>query len=485
MLEIQITVDGSEFYISDEAHYGADFGSASGSVFYYPFLAQAPSVKLASTEGGYVRCESGTLALLNQPFNSDHPFSGTRYRNLLDEFGTPSTPIEIAIKDGTKYAIFEGTLYPKRISDQIIEFDILEESLEFYLADGVATNSSGQSQTIPWPFGRIYHVDGLVYKGSENWAMGTTTHPGFNCNPIFPPSNFIGISSVSTAFYAIGAGTLTTLTATQFSGGSATPAYNDDDVATFPVGLGPYGTKRNGDPNSTSDKTDTFEDLLEYIAEDIGLTVATDIDTTKVASAALLSKKCSLWETEKILSVDVLSKVLPSYNCLFTLRRNQSNGRKTLYLIEREYQGTAVELSPDEIVSVSLRNNQLKFVKYISSPLRFFNDVLKRSNYEAYSYNASSGREITLQFYHYNSWLFSPQAEQATLDSIRDIEKKPKVTVKLQGIRPNYQIGDRFTFNRKESQTRTDMMVREITWDWRDQTTTIAGDCDISIIETS
>ena len=66
------------------------------------------------------------------------------------------------------------------------------------------------------------------------------------------------------------------------------------------------------------------------------------------------------------------------------------------------------------------------------------------------------------------------------INAIRDIEKKPVAMITISGIRTDYRPGDRFTLNRKDDLISIDLIVRDITWDFRQKNTIIKGDATLS-----
>lgn len=467
-LEIMITVGGSDYYISDEGHSGASFGATSGSQYYFPFVAKPPRLTWGPTNGGYISVQAGTLSLVNKPYDSNHPFSGTNYRNLLSDAGTTTNLPTIAIKDSTKYAIFDGSLVFNNLNSEVINFSVEGLNYDNYLAEGTVTDSDSDTQVIPWPFGYVNTVPGFVYKGSQVWANGaSSTHPGFSKYGL---TIFEG-NTTSAIRYTSGT---TACSATEFDGQSATPAYSNGIVH-----VSGYGTKRSGNVNASlaGDKTSTLGDLLTYIAADIGLSY---IDTSKTS---ISTDTLSIWQTEKIQVLDLFSKVCQATNHQFFIARNQSGtgeGEYVMALIDRANNPTANQLLSQNIVSSSYR---------ISAPLA---SVTLRMNWVALSgpetntldmvsNNLSYGKQIVYKNYYGTNKV--AYGSQARVDAIRDIEKKPIASVVLDGIQDTTKPGDRFTFTREQDQITVDMLARSITWDWGTRQTTLSGDANLSIYE--
>ena len=468
MLEIMITVGGSDYYLSDEGHSGGSFGATEGSQYYFPFIARPPRLTWGPTNGGYITVQAGWLSLVNKPYDSNHPFSGTNYRNLLSDAGSTTNLPTIAIKDQTKYSIFDGTLVFNNLNSEVINFTIEGLDYDNYLAEGTVTDSDSDTQVIPWPFGYVNTVPAFVYKGSQVWANGaSSTHPGFSKFGL----NVLEGNTTSALRYSSGS---TACSATEFDGQSATPAY-----AGGIVHVSGYGTYRNGDVNagSAGDKTSTLGDLLTYIAADIGLSY---IDTSKTSTH---TDTLSIWQTKKIQVLELFSKVCQSTNHQYYIARKQSGtgeGEYVMVLIDRANNPTANQLLSENIVSSSYR---------ISSPLA---SVTLRMNWvdlsgpetntlDMVSTNLSYGKQIVYKNYYGTNKV--AYGSQAKVDAIRDIDKKPTASVVLDGIQDTAKPGDRFTFTREQDQVTVDMLARSIRWDWATRQTTYSGDSALSIYE--
>jgi len=178
MLEIKISINGSDFYVSDEGHTGAAFGTTSGSVYYYPFVTKSPTLTLGATKGGFITVMQGNIAFEHKPYDSAHPFSKQNFRDLLANAGTTTDIPTIAIKDETKYAIFEGTLVFQAVINNEISFSIYSTIYEQNIGADEFTDQYGEKMYSTWPFGYVTMVK-WKYTGSQIFANGSTLHPGF------------------------------------------------------------------------------------------------------------------------------------------------------------------------------------------------------------------------------------------------------------------------------------------------------------------
>lgn len=76
MILAEITVDNTVYYLSQEGY--------QGEYFYYPFLISMPRLDIGAVgKGGLIGVRLGDLTITNDPHNQQHPFSGTRYADLL------------------------------------------------------------------------------------------------------------------------------------------------------------------------------------------------------------------------------------------------------------------------------------------------------------------------------------------------------------------------------------------------------------------
>ena len=480
-LEIMITVGGSDYYLSDEGHSGASFGATAGSQYYYPFVAVPPRLTWGPTGGGYISVQAGSLSLVNKPYDSNHPFSGTNYRNLLSDAGTTTNLPTIAIKDSTKYSIFDGTLVFRNLTPENLTFSLESRSFNKYLGEDTATDDNGDTVYIPWPFGEVAFVQPAIYKGSQTWANGSTAHPGFNGHVDYHWSLY----EDGTKLYVTGGNNTTS--ATEMDGSTDTPQYGGSQRLIWG-----YGTSHGGDVTSSADATEHMSDLAVYIAKDIGYTpTASRVKTDKAPSST--SMDIGFYLTEPIQDLELLSKVCVSTNHQFYITRNPDSGAgafygsPTLYLVDRANNPTATALTNSDIISSSYRiSDPLQTVKTAFDNYSWRGSQLEKVSIEYASHNLHYGRILTLPCYTTtNQGVTYLNNLQGVLDAIRDIEKKPIASVVLSGIRDTYTPGDRFTFNREQDQVKVDMLARSISWDWASRQTTLSGDATLSIYEAS
>ena len=471
-LEIMITVGGSDYYLSDEGHSGASFGATSGSQYYFPFVAVPPRLTWGPTTGGYISVQAGTLTLVNQPYDSNHPFSGTNYRNLLSDAGSTSNVPTIAIKDSTKYAIFEGTLLFKQLTNETIDFSFQSTRYTNQIAEGY------YNETIPWIFGFNDYQSPLVHAGNDVWKVGTSDHPG--------PNTFYGFffQEEDTALYTK---TTTGLTfnATEIDASACANSYSGQRAF-----LTAQGTKYQGDVTDSDDKTDTFQDLMEFVAEDHGFTVATDINTDKTGNSGSYfspSNGMSIYQKEPRNFMDLFSEACLHFNHHFFITKNQTNGRDTFYFVDlKNNPESATSLTQANIISSSYAlNKPLAGVIYTRQMRNWENHPpYEPIDFVWNSDNLNNGYYLKRNGNFCKNILFYLRGQDLA-DDFRDVYKKPIATVTVDGIQDTYTPGDRFTFNREQDQIKVDMLARSISWDWARRQTTLSGDATLSIFEDS
>ena len=76
-LSIRITVDGSDYYVSNE-----EFMS-SEAILHYPYVISAPVVTLGTNRGGWLQYSGGGFTLESRPIGRTHPFGGPSYTGDL------------------------------------------------------------------------------------------------------------------------------------------------------------------------------------------------------------------------------------------------------------------------------------------------------------------------------------------------------------------------------------------------------------------
>jgi len=56
------------------------------------------------------------------------------------------------------------------------------------------------------------------------------------------------------------------------------------------------------------------------------------------------------------------------------------------------------------------------------------------------------------------------------------------VTIKVYGLKSDFKIGDRIKYFHEEEMINSDMLIRELTFNFAEETTTISGDATIEFL---
>lgn len=489
MLEVQIVIDSTTYYVSDEGHAGSD------GEYYFPFLARRPRVRIGATRGGWITTQSGQIDLVNDPYNSNHPFGGQRYRDLLSNAGTDTSLPKIAIKDpesGIRTPLFEGAFQLNKITEDVLSFGMQGltskqiAGSDKFVGDETATDSSGAVVNIPYPIGQLYNAaDATVYKGSQKWAIGASGKAGFNTYNL-AADDYPYIISNGTALYSSGT---PTISESEIDGGVLTPAFSNGQTL-----ISGIGNKLGTSITAEDSRCDSLLDFVHSCARYIGFSEAR-VETTKASEASSIILGYVQRGTVDIL--ELLSQITEANNYQFYIADNPDTASAfynapMIYLIDRANNPAATTLSPSNIISSSyLVRAPFQQVNTTLTFNVFQGTQLETKTRTVTSENLSYGTIKTFEFY----WGTLPltfdaastpiQTAQARMDAIKNIEKKPIASVTVDGIQGTYTPGDRFTFNRVEDQIKVDMLTRDISFDWGSNTTTLSGDATLSIFEDS
>lgn len=117
---LHIYYNGRTYYISDAAR--------TTTFTYFPFLAKSPDVTYGGE--GFAKVTSGSISILRYVEDypnihyEDHPFVGDRYIDLLTR--VQEIPFDLYL--GDRYLpLFSGTLTLNSVSENTLDFSILEE----------------------------------------------------------------------------------------------------------------------------------------------------------------------------------------------------------------------------------------------------------------------------------------------------------------------------------------------------------------------
>jgi hypothetical protein len=120
LLKIDLTGtdwSSSAFYVSSDNYIGENF--------YFPFLASAPKISIGGVEAGFLKVNIGGVTLVNSPQDTNHPFSGSRYTQLLS--ASQLIPFELRTSETTN-PFFSGNLALVSVDKDFLKFQIFDEA---------------------------------------------------------------------------------------------------------------------------------------------------------------------------------------------------------------------------------------------------------------------------------------------------------------------------------------------------------------------
>ena len=426
-IEIAMTVSGTTYRISD-----SDYASPDGN-FYRGFVDQSPRITLGATRGGYVAVQSGTIILRNEPDNELHPFGGSRFTSLLSSQG----PFATEIKYDTNYPMFQGSVVLEEIKSDQLRFSFQPSSYPTQALSTV-TDSAGNTQYNPFAHGVITNRQPLIQTGVNAFR-----------NPNLNTATAVTVHEEGTDRFS--SDTTTTITTSGYNGGQVVVS----------------GTGANGT---------TVEQFFDYVANSISLG-STTANTDKTSTAS--SRTIHLYETRPRLLTDLASEVASAVNHQFYILPDPSSGVVTLFLVDRAFKPTATALEDSDIVSTSFKLGfPLEAVVGNWVAIERKGTQLQELPQSARAENVAVGKSINVDIL---ADTIAQLSEVITIiNAIRDIEKKPVAMITVSGIKTDYRPGDRFTLNRKDDLISIDLIVRDITWDFRQKNTIIKGDATLS-----
>ena len=429
-LSLKITVGGSAYYVSDDEFL------ASNAVFHYGFIQQAPVIELAPSRGGWSNFRAGQIVLENRPHDSNHPFGGSRYQDLI---GNPSTTYAFVLNFGVLgYDWVVGVLVLETIKQDDITFSIYPK--EYTVSPiGTVTDKDGNTVTKPWCFGAVTHFDELIQTGAQTFSNPTLNTSGLT-------------------FFEDGTSeTINTLT-------SSTITVNT------------YGS---GEPSLTDSTAKTLEQFFDYVAGSSGLnlTVAT-AETTKAPSAGSLAVK--IRQLEQVPLVHIAGDVAEAYNHQFYIAKDTSNSnQETLFLVDSGNTPTSfTDIEEDIIVDAQfVIGFPLGGVSASYEICLIQNSQIVKYTQSIRAENKPVGQELSVNAY---ADLYADRATIATLlTNIKNVEAKATASVTVPDIQVSYSIGDRFKFNREIDFLSADLICRSIIYDFESRTTTVSGDATL------
>ena len=469
-LDLPLTGSSTYYYLSDESHVGAN------GRFYHGFIIGRPKIKMAPTSGGFIQMTSGGITLVNRPNDSDHPFSGSNYTTIL---ATPG-PYYIGIKFDESYNLFEGMVSLQSITNEEMRLSVKPIRTTSGLNIG-PVNSDLNDEQINFFFGAI-HDQPVPLIDASQFDSVTGTAIGFqNLTTSTGTVKIDGTTRTPDAWSAINGDVGSTV-----SGGSA--RYNANYTTSNKRSVSGTGAKWATTPAMTASGT-TIGDFADQIAHIMANTITSDslyvletatVNKDKIGtppdSTIIISQESDI--------LNLLSTVMPGVNYQFYIAPNQTDGNRTLFLIDKDNTpGTSSAfyhaLSDFEIIEIvirapkEIRNISLKYTDYFWSGT----DLESQELGSVFSLGAS-GSDISLNALADDSSQAS--AVSSMLTSIKNVLIKPTVKAKITGLKSSWRPGDRIVFDRRIEQVHVDMKVRSIEWDSVALETIIEGEATIT-----
>jgi len=458
------------YYLSDESHVGAN------GKFYHGFILGRPKIKMSSTSGGFIQMTAGGITLVNRPNDADHPFGGSRYATIL---ATPG-PYYIGIKFDEAYNLFEGMVFLQSIANNEMKLSvnpIRSTGLNIYTAD-----SDLNDGRVNFFFGAI-HEQPVPLIDASNFDSVTGTAVGFqNLTTSTGTVKIDGTTRVPDAWSAINedAGSI------HMSGGSA--RYNADYTSSSKRSVSGTGAKWATTPAMTASGT-TIGDFADQIAHIMTNTITSDslyvletatVDKNKIGtppdSTIIISQESDI--------LNLLSSVMPGVNYQFYIAPNQTDGNRTLFLIDKDnVPGTSSDyyhaLSDFEISEIVIRApKEIKRISLNYTDHYWSGTDLISQQLGSHITLGASGSDISLQALADDFSQFSDVSTMLT--SIKNILIKSTVKAKIAGLQSTWRPGDRVVFDRRTEQVHVDMKVRGIEWDSVAMETSIEGEATIT-----
>jgi len=431
VLQIKITVGGSDYYMSDQEYTAPDSQN-----FYFPWIVQAPRLTWASTTGGYIDVKQGSMALISKPNDSDHPFSGSDFQTLI----TTPQAYDATINYGYNAAdLINGSVVLKSISNDVLNFTLYgTEYTDTVLS--TTTDTNGATVYNPFGFGSLTYRRPVIQTGATAFANPGLATSGL---AIYEDSAAMSISSSTTSTVNVS-------------------SYSDGEVSIS--GTGNDGT--------------SLTQFMTATASALSIANGTP-DVTKAGSAGSIN--VDLFQSTQQTWVKLASDVARYTNHEFYIREN-SSGNATLYLIDRANNpASSTRLENHEIISVSFNPGYpvqaVEGTYTVNLPKS--TKIESRNMSVRVADTEGLGSLIRVPIFADSE---ADQAGNATtyLTAIKNIEKKPTAKVTVPDIKTDWVFGDRLKFNWNIGDVTADMIIREMTYDFQNLETTVSGDCTLT-----
>lgn len=124
-LRAKITLDSSVFVsLGANTDYYLSSEDVVSDVFYRGIIVEPyPDIVIGRTSGSRIDIKAGNLNIQNNPFDSEHPFYGQRYRELIFE----NRIIDVELQYGENNPFWTGTMVLSGLNQKVLEFRLLED----------------------------------------------------------------------------------------------------------------------------------------------------------------------------------------------------------------------------------------------------------------------------------------------------------------------------------------------------------------------
>ena len=542
-ITVQMTVDGTDFYMATEEFVGSNY--------YSPFVQSLPRIDWSGD--GFMKTQAGDLTLTNQPDEDQHPFGySTNWSTLLSN---PDQQFLTAIHPGEpkekRLALWYGFAVLRTISENGLTFDLFENGTEDQLSLRRLVGS--------YPVSSLTAGDPTVLT-IDNREMGSNTASTWikigdfiqvnnTFSPVTANTDFlvvatsgnnisIDLDSTGTTFatprvvtnsFDSGSGTqcilnkVLTVPYVAFSDGMTqhnvpreryfqdgffghyffTPYQNwnpssglgtttkifidgVDQSSNFTL----VGKSYKRTDGAAYDGTITFQTITTYkTVFDLVDLLFSPCNKTKAPESDDSVKAGIMVEyTKQGNVVSFLDQITRNTNHQFYLRSQDGGSGVDGFLIEKANVPTAQALDEFEITAATYSFKQptravtCEFTTRDESGTSAGNNfqfIESKKNVSVTNEDITSGAEIVVQQMH-----DSLGQQLNYLQAILDVQKKLYITVTLDHINEDILPGDNLSFSREiDKVTVSSLLVRKIVYDLNLQTTQFCGDGVITPFE--
>lgn len=216
-----------------------------------------------------------------------------------------------------------------------------------------------------------------------------------------------------------------------------------------------------------------LSEFFEYIARKVSID---NVDFSSAPDASSL--EIQLWETSQTKAIEYAGEIAYAANHLFEIKNN------ILRVIDRSYTpDDFFQINNWEIVEASykmptpVKALRTKWTENVANPKTIPTSLTTRQESVLIS-NMDSGEIVDITNISRNTTI----AENLLL-KIRSIINKNIITLKVGRIRSDIKVGSRLKANRDEDGLTIDMIVRTISYDFKDMNTEFVGDGSLVVIE--